>query len=63
MTSDLLEEIEAEYDFCINKPEEYQQKVDCISSLFSLKGKNKLKADMFMVRKYLQNYWLSPTAW
>jgi hypothetical protein len=39
MTSDLLEEIEAEYDLCINKPEEYQQKVDRISSLFFSKGK------------------------
>jgi hypothetical protein len=46
MTSDLLEEIEAEYDLCINKPEEYQQKVDRISSLFSLKGKNRLKAEI-----------------
>ena len=46
MTYDLLEEIKAEYDLCINKPEKYQQKVDRISSLFSLSGKKRLKAEI-----------------
>jgi hypothetical protein len=42
-TLHLLDEIKAEYDLCINNPYEYQKKVDSISDLFSLKGKNRLK--------------------
>ena len=39
----LLEEIRAEYDLCISNPYEYQKKVDSVSDLFSLKGKQRLK--------------------
>jgi hypothetical protein len=41
----LLEEIKANYDLCINDPYEYQKKVDSVSDLFSLKGKQRLKGD------------------
>jgi hypothetical protein len=41
----LLEEIKADYDFCGNNPHEYQRKVDSISDLFSLKGRQRLKVD------------------
>jgi|SRR5215211_511862 len=41
----LLEEIKADYDICINNPYEYQKKVDSISDLFSLKGRQRLKGD------------------
>ena len=37
MSFDLLQEIKSEYNLCINKPREYQQKVDSISRLLSLK--------------------------
>ena len=39
MSFDLLQEIKSEYNLCINKPREYQQKVDSISTLLSIKGK------------------------
>jgi hypothetical protein len=41
----LLEEIKADYDLCINNPQEYQMKVDSISDLSSLKGRQRLKGD------------------
>jgi hypothetical protein len=41
----LLEEIKADYDLCINNPYEYQKKVDTISNLFSLKGRQRFKGD------------------
>jgi hypothetical protein len=41
----LLEEIKADYDLCINNPHEYQRKVNSISDLFSLKGRQRLKGD------------------
>src|SRR5262245_51640666 len=45
MPFDLLQEIQNEYDLCINKPREYQQKVDYISKLLSLKGRKILRGD------------------
>ena len=42
---DILEEIRSDYWLCINKPQEYQQKVDSISDLFSLKRRQRLKGD------------------
>ena len=38
-------EIRSDYWQYINKPQEYQQKVDTISDLFSLKGRQRLKGD------------------
>ena len=46
---DILEEIRSDYWLCINKPQEYQQKVDSISDLFSLKRRQRLKGDNFPV--------------
>jgi len=40
-----LEEIKADYDVCINNSYEYQKKVNSISDLFSLKGRQRLKGD------------------
>jgi hypothetical protein len=51
----LLEEIRAEYDLCINNPHEYQKKVDSISDLFSLIGKQRLKGEycpVYVVGRY-----------
>jgi hypothetical protein len=51
----LLEEIKADHDLCINNPHEYQQKVDSISNLFSLRGRQRLKGDncpVYVVGKY-----------
>ena len=42
---DLLQEARDEYELCINKPVEYQKKVDSISDMFHLRGKNRLKGD------------------
>ena len=41
----LLEEIKADYDLCINNPQDYQRKVDSVSDLFSLRERQKLKGD------------------
>jgi len=51
----LLEEIKADYNLCINNPHEYQKKVDSISDLFSLKGRQRLKGDYcpaYIIGKY-----------
>jgi hypothetical protein len=63
----LLEEIEAEYSLCINNPLEYQRKVDIISNLFHLTGRQRLKGDncpVFVVGKYektpIVNVWIKP---
>jgi hypothetical protein len=51
----LLEEIETEYNLCINDPQKYQRKVDTISNLFHLTGRQRLKGDncpVFVVGKY-----------
>lgn len=51
----LLEEIKAEYDLCINNPNEYQKKVDSVSDMFSLRGRQRLKADncpVYVIGKY-----------
>jgi hypothetical protein len=51
----LLEEIKADYDLCINNPHEYQRKVDSTSDLFSLKGRQRLKGDncpAYIIGKY-----------
>ena len=45
MPLDLLQEIKNEYDLCINRPKEYQRKVDYISRLLSLKGRKILRGD------------------
>jgi hypothetical protein len=55
MPSDLLLEIKSEYDLCINKPKEYQQKVDCISRLPFLKGRKILRGDncpVYIIGRY-----------
>jgi hypothetical protein len=52
---DILEEIRSDYWLCINKPQEYQQKADTVSDLFSLKARQKLKGDncpVYLVGKY-----------
>ena len=52
---DILEEIRSDYWLCINKSQEYQQKVDSISDLFSLKRRQWLKGDncpVYVVGKY-----------
>ena len=52
---DILQEIRSDYHLCINNPNEYQQKVDTISNLFSLKGRQRLKGDncpVYVVGKY-----------
>jgi hypothetical protein len=51
----LLEEIKTDYELCINNPHEYQKKVDSISDLFSLKGRQRLKGDncpAYIIGKY-----------
>jgi hypothetical protein len=51
----LLGEMKADYDLCINYPHEYQKKVDHISDLFSLKGRQRLKGDncpAYVIGKY-----------
>jgi hypothetical protein len=48
----LLDEIRADYDLCISNPHEYQRKVDSISDLFSLKGKQRLKGDYCPVYEF-----------
>jgi hypothetical protein len=51
----LLEEIRAEYDLCINNPLEYQKKVNSISDLFSLNAKQRLKWEycpVYVVGRY-----------
>ena len=42
---DLLQEARDEYELCINRPAEYQKKVESISDMFHLRGKNRLKGD------------------
>jgi hypothetical protein len=42
---DLLHEARDEYDVYIKRPAEYQIKVDSISDMFHLRGKNRLKGD------------------
>jgi hypothetical protein len=52
---DILKETKAEYDLCINNPLEYQLKVDAISDLFRLKGRQRLKGDncpAYIIGKY-----------
>jgi hypothetical protein len=52
---DLLEEIKADYDLCINNPYEYQKKANSISDLFSLKGRQRRKGDncpAYVIGKY-----------
>jgi hypothetical protein len=51
----LLDKIKQEYDLCIAKPEEYKEKVDSISNLLCLTGKNRLMVDncpVYIVGKY-----------
>jgi hypothetical protein len=51
----LIEEIKAEYELCINNPHQYQSKIDSISNIFSLKGKKRLKGDycpVYVVGRY-----------
>jgi hypothetical protein len=51
----LLEETRAEYYLCINDHQKYQAKVDAISNLFHLSGRQRLKGDncpVFVVGKY-----------
>jgi hypothetical protein len=43
--NELMNEAFEEYDLCINHPQSYQQKVDSISNLFRLKGKDRLMGD------------------
>ncbi|MGA9843220.1 MAG: hypothetical protein WBQ25_12980 [Nitrososphaeraceae archaeon] len=55
MPFDLLQEIKSEYELCINKPREYQQRVDYISKLLSLKGGKILRGDncpVYIVGRY-----------
>jgi hypothetical protein len=42
---DLLQEVRDEYELCIKRPAEYQKKVDSISDMFHLRGRNRLKGD------------------
>jgi hypothetical protein len=51
----LLEEIKAEYNLCINDPQKYQAKVDAVSNPFHLTGRQRLKGDncpVYVVGKY-----------
>ena len=51
----LLEGMKEDYDLCINHPQEYQRKVDYISDLFSLKGRQGFKGDncpSYVIGKY-----------
>ena len=53
----LLEEMKADYNLCINNSYEYQQKVDSISNLFSLSGRQTLNGyncPVYVVGKYQQ---------
>ena len=45
MMLDLLQEARDEYELCIKRPAEYQKKVDSISDMFHLRGKNRLNGD------------------
>jgi hypothetical protein len=52
---DILDEIKSDYELCINKPHEYQLKVDSISDLFFLKVRQRLKGDncpVYVVGRY-----------
>jgi len=42
---DLVPEIMNEYELCIHRPSEYENKVEAISKIFQLNGKNRLKGD------------------
>jgi hypothetical protein len=42
---DLLDKIKEEYELCVNKPQEYKERVDSVSNLLGLKGKYKLISD------------------
>ena len=46
---DLLQEARDEYGLCIKRPVEYQKKVDSISDMFLLRGKNRLRGDNYPV--------------
>jgi hypothetical protein len=49
--------MKADYDLCINNSYEYQQKINSISNLFSLRGRQRLKGDnclVYIVGKYQQ---------
>lgn len=53
----LVEEIRYEYELCMHEAVEYQKKVDSISDMFQLTGKNKLKGDncpVYVVGKFQQ---------
>ena len=45
MILDLLQEANDEYELCIKRLAEYQKKVDSISDMFHLRGKNRLNGD------------------
>jgi len=54
---DLVKEIRDEYELCMRKPVDYQKKVDSISDMFQLTGKNRLKGDncpVYVVGKFQQ---------
>lgn len=54
-TDDLMNEAREEYELCINHPQIYQQKVDFVSDLLRLKGKNRLMGNncpVYIVGKY-----------
>jgi hypothetical protein len=53
--STLLKEIQEDYELCLLTPSEYQIKVDSISNMFGLRGKNRLKSDncpVYVVGRY-----------
>ncbi|MGI0033252.1 MAG: hypothetical protein ACRD97_08285 [Nitrososphaeraceae archaeon] len=41
----LSQEVQDDYQLCLRRPLEYREKVDSISDLFALRGKNRFKSD------------------
>lgn len=58
----LLDKIKEEYELCINYPHEYKEKVDSISTLLRLNGKNMLLSDIcpvYIVGRYQTSPFIS----
>jgi hypothetical protein len=53
--NDLMNETREDYELCINRPQLYQHKIDSISDLFRLQGKDRLMGNncpVYVVGKY-----------